>query len=143
MRRKTAVILGVSGAALALTASSAFTAGGLTLATGVSGFLGGSKEVSVTGTEISGITYNDVSGDATKVGSIDFLFSDHNADGKTPTIAFTLASGATAPSWTCTAVATVNDGSGNATSNSKSTCSKGSAAALTKSDLSKVNLTVA
>lgn len=139
MRRKTAVILGVSGAALALTASSAFTAGGVSLATGV-GFLGGSAAVTVTGTEIRAITYNADANDSTLIDSIKFSFSDHNANGKTPTIAIGLTSG-TSTGWTCAAIAS-STGTGQ-TNYSESLCSEGqSSADVAKTNLATVTLTV-
>ncbi|PWJ53064.1 hypothetical protein SAMN06264364_11582 [Quadrisphaera granulorum] len=125
MRRKTAIVLGVSGAALALTASSAFTAAGLTVSPSA-GFIGGTQTVTVNGTTVSSVAYTADAQDAAKTGKIVLTFSDHNANAKVPGIVFTFTSaattaGRTAPSWTCSAIASVGN-----TANSASECGAGS-----------------
>ncbi|TXR58067.1 hypothetical protein [Quadrisphaera setariae] len=126
----------MSGAALALTASSAFTAGGLTFATGATGFIGGSQQVTISGTEVSSIEYTkNTAGD--ELTAAKFVFSDTNAVGKTPTITLNDGSSSGVTDWTCTAVAT-------ASTVTSSTCSKGtSGTAVTLASLVSIKLTVA
>jgi len=101
-RRAKSVVASAALLGAALSAGTAFTAGGVSLAGAPpSEFIGGSVEQVITGATITNIAY-DVDEAANKIVSVQLIFGDGTADGKTPVVAF--AGAAENGEYTCTAV---------------------------------------
>lgn len=127
--KKTRLAIGVVGlsAAVGLAAGGAFTGTGVTT-TGQAAapqFVGGAIDQAVTGATLDSIAYSFTDTTKVTINSVLLTFTDHLANGKAVTIGFTGGS-PTPTAFTCTPVATVG-----ATANSSSTCSGGTATAIT------------
>ena len=102
MRTITKIAIGTAVAGLVAATGSAFTGSGLTNNAGSSQYVGGTISQTISGATLTSIDYS--FGDApanTAVNSVALTFADSNADGKTPTVAFT---GGNAVTFTCTAI---------------------------------------